>query len=940
METSKLLGKIFVEGDVFVSYRRVDVEFVKKLVEALESAGKNVWVDWDDIPPGSINFSDDIRTGLEGTDAFIAVLSPDYLESSYCIDLELGTAIELQKKIIPIVYRSFDTSRVPKGIHLINWIHFIPHAGRENTFPQAFAQVLEALNTDIEHTRQHKQYLLRALEWRRNDYNPSFLLAGDAITRAEEWLISATDKNPSPTRLHHDYIFASRQRNTRINQRMIAGVSIALLVSVILGLIAVQQFISASQARDEAQDAFLREVRSASISRSIALASTARETSAQDNIQALALALLAIDTDNPPNIAQRTLADIGYQPGARHYILAHEDIVNDIAYHPQAMTFASVSRDGTIAFWSSQTGELLERRTPSGTGLNAIAYHPDGDWLAVGDDMGNIVLYSDESEPLRFRAHNDVILAIAFHPNRFEFATAGADELIHVWSLQAENIATYHGHSGRVRTLAYHHEGTLLASGGADNTIRLWDTYHHEQIDLLQAHDGTVFAVAFHPHQDKLASAGADGIVHLWRIGDENPIHSFFEARNSLRAVAFTPDGNRLLTTSDDQIARLYDMNTLVLLQDYSGQEAFLFAGTTDPTNEHIVTGGQDGSIILWDIKSGNIVHENVFYQGTLYQVALSPSGEYLATSSEQGFINLTNTANQTSQTALITHDSPILQIQFIDDGNIISADSQGRVHLWNVYNAEPQALFDAHALPIFSLIVRDSLVASGGGTLTSSELFVWDLTTVDVQHNLSGRQAQISTLALSQDGTRLASADIRGHVILWDMITGEAIADWQAHQARIHKLAFMQGDNILLIASSDGTISQWDTLSHTLQRTYIGHTRGVRDIAISPDGTQFITASEDNTLLLWHIDELEAIRTYQGHTQDVMSVVFHPSGNQLFSVGRDSKLITWRLESISQLIDWIENNRFIRALPCSLFQRFEQEFGVPIKTSHGDCLP
>jgi hypothetical protein len=36
---------------VFVSYSRSDREFVRMLVDALIVRGKDVWVDWDDIPP-------------------------------------------------------------------------------------------------------------------------------------------------------------------------------------------------------------------------------------------------------------------------------------------------------------------------------------------------------------------------------------------------------------------------------------------------------------------------------------------------------------------------------------------------------------------------------------------------------------------------------------------------------------------------------------------------------------------------------------------------------------------------------------------------------------------------------------------------------------------------------------------------------------------------
>ena len=92
-------------SDVFLSYRRTDVEFAKQMADAFRAAGKEVWVDWEDIPPGSEGFTDDIKRGLEGTTAFVCVLSPDYLDSPYCVDMELNYAAQLKKKIVPVVWK-------------------------------------------------------------------------------------------------------------------------------------------------------------------------------------------------------------------------------------------------------------------------------------------------------------------------------------------------------------------------------------------------------------------------------------------------------------------------------------------------------------------------------------------------------------------------------------------------------------------------------------------------------------------------------------------------------------------------------------------------------------------------------------------------------------------------------------------------------------------
>ena len=40
-------------ADVFISYSRHDSAFVHELYETLEASGRDVWVDWEDIPPAS-----------------------------------------------------------------------------------------------------------------------------------------------------------------------------------------------------------------------------------------------------------------------------------------------------------------------------------------------------------------------------------------------------------------------------------------------------------------------------------------------------------------------------------------------------------------------------------------------------------------------------------------------------------------------------------------------------------------------------------------------------------------------------------------------------------------------------------------------------------------------------------------------------------------------
>jgi len=72
--------------------------------------------------------------------------------------------------------------------------------------------LLAILEADFEHAKTHTRLLVRALEWERADRNTSHLLTSSEIADAEQWVASATNKEPIITPLHSEYIVASRKR--------------------------------------------------------------------------------------------------------------------------------------------------------------------------------------------------------------------------------------------------------------------------------------------------------------------------------------------------------------------------------------------------------------------------------------------------------------------------------------------------------------------------------------------------------------------------------------------------------------------------------------------------------------------------------------------------------------------------------------------------------
>jgi hypothetical protein len=104
---------------VFISYSRKDIAFVRKLAGDLEKAGYDVWWDVSDLRGGD-DWLRVIPTAIDSSSFFIVVLSPNAITSDW-VKREYTQALSLRKKIIPIM---FARSSVPFALNDLNYIDF------------------------------------------------------------------------------------------------------------------------------------------------------------------------------------------------------------------------------------------------------------------------------------------------------------------------------------------------------------------------------------------------------------------------------------------------------------------------------------------------------------------------------------------------------------------------------------------------------------------------------------------------------------------------------------------------------------------------------------------------------------------------------------------------------------------------------------------------
>ena len=164
-------------------------------------------------------------------------------------------------------------------------------------------------------------------------------------------------------------------------------------------------------------------------------------------------------------------------------------------------------------------------------------------------------------------------------------------------------------------------------------------------------------------------------------------------------------------------------------------------------------------------------------------------------------------------------------------------------------------------------------------------------------RYTLEGNSA-VNTVAISPDGSLLASGNDERSICLWDLDTRKAIATFTGHSSAVKSVAFSPDGVILASSSDDKTIKLWNISSRQEICTLSGHSHAVKSLAFSPDGTFLASGSWDKTIKLWDVETGVLKRTLTGHNLQVTAVTFSACGKVLASASCDRTVRLWDLPS------------------------------------------
>jgi hypothetical protein len=132
---------------------------------------------------------------------------------------EVQRALDLSKRIVPVVGVAVADDAVPAALQRLNYIYFTPG----QSFARSLGQLADTLRLDIEWIREHTRIGDLAQRWTDRKHPEALLLRGEELSNAQVWMSNWKPALPQLTELHRAFIAASgeaqQQRESFERQR-------------------------------------------------------------------------------------------------------------------------------------------------------------------------------------------------------------------------------------------------------------------------------------------------------------------------------------------------------------------------------------------------------------------------------------------------------------------------------------------------------------------------------------------------------------------------------------------------------------------------------------------------------------------------------------------------------------------------------------------------
>ena len=902
---------------VFVSYSRADVGFADQLVLALEDKGFDPILDRHDIS-GAENWRERLGKLILSADAVAFVLTAKSAASEIC-SWEVGEAVRLGKRVIPVTPGNIDGVTPPKALSELNWIPFyaepaIPGSG----FYYGVKRLMEALSIDLDWLRAQTRYSERALEWAKEKPD-DLLLRGEALKEAEAWQARSPAGSQLPE-LVRDYLAASgdaeqhRQAAAKVQlaerEQALKTAEAAVADSraaqgklrrftqwalgggvVLLLLAAIGNFFAVTTTLD------------ANDRRAALFATAANQLSLLGDYNRGLLVALSGDPAARSGMIEGMFRQ-GGNPAARaalvrafagdrlSYASAPGAMVTELTALPDGHRFVTFHTDGRVQIWDAALPDPLVPQAVTRTPFlvdRAFAL-PDGDhiamsWLEAGVALPALWSLAAKKVDRQFElgpgAEFGAATALALSQNG-KYLVAGFDGGLVIWDTAKTTPLHVKSHDFlRVTSIAITDDSETVVAATGDSAM-VWQPADETFVGPVESQLGEIASLAVFDGDSVVVgvASGQLGIVNpaTAKISDAQSVLSQEmspEDANGIQRIALSPDDRLfyMLTTRGE----------LKVLRTETTLELKLAAMQRDLTRSVFLTGvnmfataSKDGVVRLWTTaraERGGSVSDDL--PGGYRMIANAPAGVMFGLSFDNEMFRWMRGAAK-PELIKTADSSPVLSMN--SDGSLYAVPTAEGVAIHRWGETKPLKtiplvqISDKSAAAAELVFLPDDkrlLVVSG-----ASEASLWSLDQ-DARLGSLVKLEYHSSLAISPDGSWIATG----------LNTHDNGLDYGV---TMDVVEMMKVDRY-------SVVTIWDVASGAAQRLTVEG--NVTALAIAPDNARLAFGLQEGGMGLYQKGETLPRQTFVGHPNHLIhALAFDAGGGMLLSSGEDGLYRLWQM--------------------------------------------
>jgi len=283
-----------------------------------------------------------------------------------------------------------------------------------------------------------------------------------------------------------------------------------------------------------------------------------------------------------------------------------------LAFSPDGAQLAA-SGYHEVTLWDASNGKLLRRVKNLPQRIQALAWHPAGQWLAVGGgtpgQSGEITLVdATKGEVGKVWGRTiDTVMTLAFDAQGERLAAGGADNAIRVFSMpDGKELRLIQQHADWVLGLAFSPDGQHLASASRDRSARVFGLATGELEASYMGHEAPVSGVTFSPDGKSVYSCGRDKEVHFWAAKDGKKSGEIGGAEGELFRVLLA-DGQVFSCGADAQV-RQHKLDDRSLVRALAGHGDRVYALAAHAPGKRLASGAHNGEVRVWNWEDGKPV--------------------------------------------------------------------------------------------------------------------------------------------------------------------------------------------------------------------------------------------------------------------------------------------------------------------------------------------